>query len=100
MSYQLQTEFGGTEAVIDDNCGISKFYAIAYTLSEDLKVVFVNQVQKLESLEWDFKYKEHFLSLHYNVFNGVSITKGKSDSIQSENKGVLEVAHFLVQKTF
>ena len=26
MCYHLKTRYGGTEAVIDDNCGISKFY--------------------------------------------------------------------------
>ena len=39
MSYQLKTKSGATEAVIDDNCGISKFYAIAHLLSEDLQVI-------------------------------------------------------------
>ena len=55
MSYQLRTKSGGTEAVIDDNCGISKFYAIAHTLAEQLQVIFLNQVDDSETLDWDFK---------------------------------------------
>ena len=55
MCYQLKTTNGSTEAVIDDNCGISKFYAIASTLAEDLQVKFLNQVDDAESLDWDFQ---------------------------------------------
>ena len=44
MCYALKTQSGATEAVIDDNCGISKFYAIANTLAEHLQVQFMNQV--------------------------------------------------------
>ena len=73
MCYSLKTQYGGTEAVIDDNCGISKFYAIANTLAEDLQVQFLNQIDDADTLDWDFKYKEQFLTLHYNIFNGVSI---------------------------
>ena len=37
MCYHLKTNFGGTEAVIDDNCGVSKFYSIADTLKDGIK---------------------------------------------------------------
>ena len=73
MCYHLKTHYGGTEAVIDDNCGISKFYLIANTLTDELKVTFLNQVDDADSLDWDFQYKNHYLTLHYNIFNGVSI---------------------------
>ena len=33
MCYELKTNNGCSEAVIDDNCGISKFYAIATAFS-------------------------------------------------------------------
>ena len=55
MCYELKTPSGGTEAVIDDNCGISKFYAIANTLAEQLHVDFLNQVDDADTLDWDFK---------------------------------------------
>ena len=50
MCYHLTSKQGSTEAVIDDNCGISKFYAIAETLSADLQINFLNQVDDAESL--------------------------------------------------
>ncbi len=100
MSYQLKTKSGGTEAVIDDNCGISKFYAIAHTLAEQLQVIFLNQVDDSETLDWDFKYKGQFLTLHYNIFEGVSIFPQQIKSVNNDNKAVMEVAHFLERQAF
>jgi hypothetical protein len=100
MSYQLKTQTGATEAVIDDNCGISKFYAIANTLADQLQVIFLNQVDDSDTLDWDFKYKGQFLTLHYNIFNGVSIFPQQVNSKKNDNKAVLEVAHFLQRQVF
>lgn len=100
MCYHLTTMHGGTEAVIDDNCGISKFYAIASTLADELNVSFLNQVDDAETLDWDFKYKNNFLTLHYNIFNGVSILPQANQSLKQQNKAVLEVAHFLEQRAY
>ena len=100
MCYHLKTKNGNTEAVIDDNCGISKFYAIAETLSSELHVNFLNQVDDVETLDWDFKYKNQVLTLHYNVFNGVSVFPHHAKSILQENNLVLEVAHFLESKAY
>jgi hypothetical protein len=100
MCYELKTKNGGTEAVIDDNCGITKFYAIANTLAEHLQVQFMNQVDDAETLDWDFKYKEQFLTLHYNIFNGVSIFPQQLKSVQKDNTAVREVAQFLEQQAF
>ncbi len=100
MCYHLQTTNGGTEAVIDDNCGITKFYAIANTLAEHLQVQFLNQVDDAETLDWDFKYKDQFLTLHYNIFNGVSIFPQMPTNKKSNNNAVVEVAHFLERHAF
>ncbi|HEY9340531.1 MAG TPA: hypothetical protein VIQ23_03055 [Hanamia sp.] len=100
MCYHLKTDFGGTEAVIDDNCGISKFYAIAITLSNDLKVKFINQVDDADTLDWDFKYKKYFLTLHYNIFNGVSILPHHINSTSKANKAVMELAELLEKKAY
>jgi hypothetical protein len=100
MSYQLKTKSGATEAVIDDNCGISKFYAIAHTLSEDLQVVFLNQIDESETLNWDFKYKDQFLTLHYNIFEGVSIYPQQTKTAKQENLAVMEVAYYLERHAF
>jgi hypothetical protein len=100
MCYQIKTKNGGTEAVIDDNCGISKFYAIANILADDLQVKFLNQVDDAESLDWDFKYRGQFLTLHYNIFNGVSIYPQRLKNVAKDNNAVLEVALFLEKRSF
>jgi hypothetical protein len=100
MCYSLKTQYGGTEAVIDDNCGISKFYAIANALAEDLQVQFLNQIDDADNLDWDFKYKDQFLTLHYNIFNGVSIYPQQQKSVKKESKAVMEVATFLEKQAF
>lgn len=100
MYYALKTQTGGTEAVIDDNCGISKFYAIANTLVERLNVKFLNQIDDADSLEWDFKYKDQFLTLHYNIFNGVSIYPQQLRKSKNNSKVVMEVAHFLQRHAY
>jgi hypothetical protein len=100
MCYHLKTKTGATEAVIDDNCGISKFYSIAATLSDDLKIQFVNKVDDADSLKWDFKYKKNFLSLHYNIFNGVSILPAGMIVKSKANEAVEEVAAFLVKRAY
>jgi len=100
MCYHLKTKNGNTEAVIDDTCGISKFYAIAETLSSELQVNFLNQVDDVDTLDWDFRYKDEVLTLHYHVFNGVSVFPQHNKSILRENNLVLEIAHFLERRAF
>jgi len=100
MCYHLKTKSGNTEAVIDDNCGISKFYAIADTLASELNVNFLNQVDDVDTLDWDFKYKNHLLTLHYNVFNGVSVFPQQAKSILHQNNAVMEIAHFLERRAY
>lgn len=100
MCYHLKTNYGGTEAVIDDNCGISKFYSIARALSDKLKIKFLNKTDHAESLDWDFKYKRFFLTLHYNIFNGVSILPKSIDGNEKTNQMVIELANLLVKKTY
>lgn len=86
--------------MIDDNCGVSRFYSIANTLKDGLNVKFINQVDDTEILDWDFRYKNHFLTLHYTTFNGVSILPHNSKVMAKQNKAVLEVAKFLERNAY
>jgi hypothetical protein len=100
MGYELKTNNGCSEAVIDDNCGISKFYAIANTLAKDLKVNFLNQIDDTEILDWDFQYRGQFLTLHYSMFNGVSILPQQKKNLSKNRNVVMEVAHFLEHRVY
>jgi hypothetical protein len=96
MSYQLKNDVGTVEAVIDDNCGIKKFYSIANTLSKELKVKFLEKSDEFDSVDWNFKYKGHPLKLHYNIYNGVSICPTNV----KDNEAVTELASLLEKKYF
>lgn len=96
MSYQLKNDLGAVEAVIDDNCGIKKFYSIANTLASDLKIKFTEKHDLFDSIDWIFKYKGHPMKLHYNIYNGVSIFPGNV----KDNEAVSELATTLERKFF
>jgi hypothetical protein len=96
MSYQLTTPLGAVEAVIDDNCGMKKFNSIANMLMRELKVKFLGKQDDSDTIDWHFKYKGHPLTLHYNIYNGVSVlTQNRKD-----NEAVSEVARYLESKAY
>ena len=96
MSYELKNNLGTVEAVIDDNCGIKKFYSIANMLSRELKVKFTDKQDEFDSVNWDFKYKGHPLKLHYNIYNGVSICPNTA----KDNEAASELGKLLERKYF
>lgn len=96
MSYQLTSAGGNIEAVIDDNCGMTKFLSIANTLAKDCKVKFTAKEDNSDTVDWFFIYKGHGLKLHYNVYNGVSICNNN----YIDNDAVAELASVLERKCF
>jgi|SRR5690606_18480765 len=92
----LRTDFGCTEAIIDDDCGIKKFYEIASLLTSELDIRFKVTADESDSQLWHFPYKKNVLSLHYNVFTGISIFPGKfREACKEENDAVVELAQQL-----
>jgi hypothetical protein len=96
MSYQLTSADGNIEAVIDDNCGMTKFLNIANTLSRECKVKFTAKDDSGDTADWFFTYKGHGLTLHYNIYSGVSIC----NSNNRDNEAVTELASMLEKKFF
>ena len=95
----LRTDFGCTEAVIDDDCGLKRFYEVANILSDDLDIKFTQKTDDFDSLMWDFMYKGHILTLHYNIYTGISIYPRKfREAPRKDNDAVVEVAKFLESK--
>jgi hypothetical protein len=99
MSLTLRTDFGCTEAIIDDDCGLKRFYEVANILSDDLEIKFQNKLDDFDTLTWDFRYNGTILTLHYNIYTGISIYPRKfREAPRKENDAVIEVANFLENK--
>jgi hypothetical protein len=100
MFYQSKTNNESTEAIIDDNCGISKFYTIARILEDEFKINFTQQMDDAETLNWYFKYNGELLILQYNIFNGVSICPQQNKKKLKENNIAIGLAKSLGEKTY
>ena len=101
MSLTLRTTLGCTEAVIADDGGLKNFYQVAGILSEDLHIRFNHKEDDFDTIDWEFKFKGHNLTLHYNIYNGVSIFPTKTrDALNKDNKAVVELANVLETKLF
>ena len=99
MSLTLRTTLGFTEAVIDDDGGLKRFYQVARILNEDFQVSFTNKEDDFDSINWDFSYHKHPLTLHYSIYNGISIFPTKTkDAERRDNKAVVELANSLEGK--
>ena len=101
MSLTLRTNLGCTEAVIADDGGLKQFYQVADILSRDFNVNFSHKEDDFDTIDWEFKFKGHSLTLHYNIYNGISIFPTKTrDALNKDNKAVVELAGVLEVKLF
>ena len=99
MSLTLRTTLGCTEAVIDDDGGLKRFYQIADILSDDLRVNFTNKEDDFDAISWEFQIGHHDLTLHYSIYNGISVFPTKTkDARKRDNKAVVELANVLESK--
>ena len=99
MSLTLRTTLGCTEAVIDDDGGLKRFYQIADILSDDLQVNFTNKEDDFDAINWDFHLGHHELTLQYSIYNGISMFPTKTkDARKRDNKAVVELANVLEGK--
>ena len=99
MSLTLRTTLGCTEAVIDDDGSLKRFYQIADILKEDLQVIFTNKEEDFDAISWDFTLGHHHLTIQYSIYNGISVFPTKiRDASKRENKAVIELATVLEGK--
>jgi len=101
MSLTLRTTLGCTEAVIADDGGLKEFYHIANILSQDLDVNFSNKEDDFDTIDWEFRFKGHNITLHSRIYNGISIFPTKTkDALSKDNKAVVELANVIEAKMF
>jgi hypothetical protein len=93
MTFILRTDYGCTEVVLADNCGFDTFYKVADLLSDRFKIHFTNKIDDSETSYWDFSYRGHKLTLHFNIYNGISIFPRRcKDAVAKDNDAVKELA--------
>jgi hypothetical protein len=99
MSLTLRTTLGCTEAVIDSDGGLKRFYQIAGILSDDLEVAFTKKEDDFDAINWDFQLKNYLLTLQYSIYNGISIFPTRTkDARKRDNEAVVELANVLEGK--
>jgi hypothetical protein len=99
MSLALRTTFGCTEAIIADDGSLNLFYKVADIFNNDLHIKFSGKEDDFDSINWNFKFKGHKLTLHYNIYSGISVFPTKiSEADNRDNKAVVELANVLEGK--
>lgn len=99
MSLTLRTTLGCTEAVLDSDGGLKRFYQIATVLSDDLDVVFTNKEDDFDAISWAFQLNHYNLTLQYSIYNGISLFPTKmSEARKRDNEAVVQLANVLQGK--
>lgn len=99
MSLTLRTTLGCTEAVIADDGGLKEFYHVADILSQDFNIRFSHKEDDFDAIDWEFRFKGHYMTLHYSIYNGISIFPTKTQSaLSKDNKAVVDLANVLEGK--
>ncbi|WP_121352696.1 hypothetical protein [Flavisolibacter nicotianae] len=99
MSLTLRTTLGYTEAVIDGDGGLKRFYQIASVLSDELNAAFTNKEDDFDAISWAFHLNQYNLTLQYSIYNGISLFPTKAtDARKRENEAVVQLANVLQGK--
>lgn len=99
MSLTLRTELGCTEAVIDGNGGLPRFYQIASLLTDYFQVTFTGKEDDFDSINWNFDFGKHHLTLQFSIYNGITLFPTRERAAHKrENKAVVELASVLEGK--
>jgi hypothetical protein len=101
MSLTLRTTLGCTEAILSEEGGLKDFYRLANILSQDFDVNFNHKEDDFDTIDWEFRYRGHNMTLHYSIYNGISLFPTKTkDAGGKDNKAVVELAGMLENKLF
>jgi hypothetical protein len=99
MSLTLRNTLGCTEAVLEDDGNLQRFYQIADILITDLQVNFTRKEDDFDAINWDFSFGKNLLTLCYSIYNGISLLPTKmAEAHKRESKAVVELAHVLEGK--
>ena len=96
MNLTLMNDYGCTEAVMEEYCGFESFQRTADMLADKFNITFTHKLHDSETTYWNFLFRGHKLTLHFNIFNGVSIFPEQCKSAaKKENDAVMDLARAL-----
>ena len=99
MSLTLRTDLGRTEAVIDAQGGLHRFYQIADLLTDSFQVAFTEKEDDFDAINWNFSLGKYRLTLQYSIYNGIMLFPTREQQAKrQENKAVEELASVLEGK--
>lgn len=99
MNSNLRVALGCTEAIIDDDGGLKRFYQITDILSRNFHIRFTRKEDDFDTIDWEFSFHGHRLTLHYNIYTGISLYPSRTkDADKAENNAVVELANGLTQR--
>lgn len=99
MKLKIEIQKGWTEAIIDDDCGYEKFYTCADLLEKNFNLTFTKKLDDFDTLYWDFEYLGSKLTLHYNIYLGVSVFPTEfKNATQTDNEQGAELGALLFEK--
>ena len=81
--------------IIDDEASLQKFYLLTNQLSRNKRVRFTGKLDEADNIDWNFKYRGYPLTLHYNIYNGVTLSQQNGKDLKVVN----EVAVILKSKS-
>ena len=91
-SHRVTTEKGWTEVVLDDNYDFEKFYSATKILQKQFSFRLVEKLDDFYTLYWDFEKEEKRLTLHYNIYLGLSLYSTRQINItKEENQEILQI---------
>jgi hypothetical protein len=99
MSLTLRTTLGFTEAVIDADGNLKRFYQIASILTDDLSLSFTTKEDDFDAINWAFYLNHYNLTLQYSIYNGITLFPTKMEEARKrENEAVVHLANVLEGK--
>ena len=72
--------------IIDDGASLRQFYLLTNQLSSNKKVRFIGKLDEADNIEWNFKYRGYPLTLHYDIYNGVTLSQQNGKDLKVVNE--------------
>jgi hypothetical protein len=96
MTFEISTENGWTEVILDSDGEFEQFTDIAAMLETKYQLIFSEKLNNGDTWYWDFHFNNSILVLCYNVYMGISLfPRAFANATETDNENVLTVADLI-----